>query len=234
MKRKILTVLAILLGLAGLGVLLYPSVSNWMEQAKQRRQIAAYQEAQAQMEHERRAALLAEADRYNQKLAELDISFDMLGEAEKEALLIDGKSYDELLLAEDSGVMGYLEIEKIKLKLPIYHGVSEEALEDGVGHLEGTSLPVGGETTHAVLFGHRGLPSAKLFTDLDQLEAGDTFQITVLDRVLVYEVTQTEVVLPEELNDLAVEPGKDQVTLVTCTPYGVNSHRLLIHGERVQ
>lgn len=148
--------------------------------------------------------------------------------------MIDGKSYDELLLAEDSGVMGYLEIEKIKLKLPIYHGVSEEALEDGVGHLEGTSLPVGGETTHAVLFGHRGLPSAKLFTDLDQLEAGDTFQITVLDRVLVYEVTQTEVVLPEELNDLAVEPGKDQVTLVTCTPYGVNSHRLLIHGERVQ
>lgn len=114
MKRKILTVLAILLGLAGLGVLLYPSVSNWMEQAKQRRQIAAYQEAQAQMEQKRRAALLAEADRYNQKLAELGISFDMLGEAEKEALLIDGKSYDELLLAEDSGVMGYLEIEKNK------------------------------------------------------------------------------------------------------------------------
>ena len=181
MKRKILTVLAILLGLAGLGVLLYPSVSNWMEQAKQRRQIAAYQEAQAQMEQERRAALLAEADRYNQKLAELGISFDMLGEAEKEALLIDGKSYDELLLAEDSGVMGYLEIGKIKLKLPIYHGVSEEALESGVGHLEGTSLPVGGETTHAILFGHRGLPSAKLFTDLDQLEVGDTFTITVLD-----------------------------------------------------
>ncbi len=145
MKRKILTVLAILLGLAGLGVLLYPSVSNWMEQAKQRRQIAAYQEAQAQMEQKKRAALLEEADRYNQKLAELGISFDMLGEAEKEALLIDGKSYEELLLAEDSGVMGYLEIEKIKLKLPIYHGVSEEALEDGVGHLEGTSLPVGGE-----------------------------------------------------------------------------------------
>ena len=234
MKRKILTVLALLLGLAGLGVLLYPSVSNWMEQAKQRRQIAAYQEAQAQMEQKRRAALLAEADRYNQKLAELGISFDMLGEVEKEALLIDGKSYDELLLAEDSGVMGYLEIEKIKLKLPIYHGVSEEALESGVGHLEGTSLPVGGETTHAILFGHRGLPSAKLFTDLDQLEVGDTFQITVLDRVLVYEVTQTEVVLPEELNGLTAESDKDQVTLVTCTPYGVNSHRLLIHGERVR
>ena len=142
MKRKILTVLAILLGLAGLGVLLYPSVSNWMEQAKQRRQIAAYQEAQAQMEQKRRAALLAEADRYNQKLAELGISFDMLGEAEKEALLIDGKSYDELLLAEDSGVMGYLEIEKIKLKLPIYHGVSEEALESG-DRSSGGNLPAG-------------------------------------------------------------------------------------------
>ena len=143
-------------------------------------------------------------------------------------------SYGALLNMTSDGVMGYLEIEKIKLKLPIYHGVSEEALESGVGHLEGTSLPVGGETTHAILFGHRGLPSAKLFTDLDQLEAGDTFQITVLDLVLVYELTQTEVVLPEELNDLTVESGKDQVTLVTCTPYGVNSHRLLIHGERVQ
>ena len=106
-------------------------------------------------------------------------------------------------------------------------------MESGVGHLEGTSLPVGGETTHAILFGHRGIPSAKLFTDLDQLEVGDTFQITVLDRVLVYEVTQTEVVLPEELNGLAAEP-EGSVTLVTCTPYGVNSHRLLIHGERVQ
>ncbi|MEI3303681.1 MAG: class C sortase [Lachnospiraceae bacterium] len=166
-----------------------------------------------------------------QSLASASICWERV---EKEALLIDGKSYDELLLAEDSGVMGYLEIEKIKLKLPIYHGVSEEALESGVGHLEGTSLPVGGETTHAILFGHRGLPSAKLFTDLDQLEVGDTFQITVLDRVLVYEVTQTEVVLPEELNGLTAESDKDQVTLVTCTPYGVNSHRLLIHGERVQ
>ena len=233
MKRKILTVLAILLGLAGLGVLLYPSVSNWMEQAKQRRQIAAYQEAQAQMEQKRRAALLAEADRYNQKLAELGISFDMLGEAEKEALLIDGKSYDELLLAEDSGVMGYLEIEKIKLKLPIYHGVSEEALESGVGHLEGTSLPVGGETTHAILFGHRGLPSAKLFTDLDQLEEGDHFLIHVLNETLCYEVDKISVVKPEETSSLAVEEGKDLVTLLTCTPYGVNTERLLVRGHRV-
>ena len=233
MKRKILAILAILLGLAGLGVLLYPSVSNWIEQAKQRRQIAAYQEAQAQMEQERRAALLAEADRYNQKLAELGISFDMLGEAEKEALLIDGKSYDELLLAEDSGVMGYLEIEKIKLKLPIYHGVSEEALESGVGHLEGTSLPVGGETTHAILFGHRGLPSAKLFTDLDQLEEGDHFLIHVLNETLCYEVDKISVVKPEETSSLAVEEGKDLVTLLTCTPYGVNTERLLVRGHRV-
>lgn len=233
MKRKILVTVAVILGLAGLGVLLYPSVSNLIEQARQRRQIAAYQEAQERMEQEKRDAMLADADRYNQKLAELGISFDQLGKAEKEALLIDGKSYEELLAPDDSGVMGYLEIEKIKLKLPIYHGVSEEALECGVGHLEGTSLPVGGETTHAMLFGHRGLPSAKLFTDLDQLEVGDTFQITVLDRVLMYEVTQTEVVLPEEVNGMLPETGKDQVTLVTCTPYGVNSHRLLIHAERV-
>ena len=233
MKRKILTILALLLGLAGLGVLLYPSVSNWMEQAKQRRQIAAYQEAQAQMEQKKRAALLAEADRYNQKLAELGISFDMLGEVEKEALLIDGKSYDELLLAEDSGVMGYLEIEKIKLKLPIYHGVSEEALESGVGHLEGTSLPVGGETTHAILFGHRGLPSAKLFTDLDQLEEGDHFLIHVLNETLCYEVDKISVVKPEETSSLAVEEGKDLVTLLTCTPYGVNTERLLVRGHRV-
>ena len=175
MKRKILTVLAILLGLAGLGVLLYPSVSNWMEQAKQRRQIAAYQEAQAQMEQKRRAALLAEADRYNQKLAELGISFDMLGEAEKEALLIDGKSYDELLLAEDSGVMGYLEIPAIRLKLPIYHGTGDFAICNGAGHVEGSSFPIGGKGTHAVLSSHRGLPGAKLFSDLDKLKVYDKY-----------------------------------------------------------
>ena len=206
-----------------------------MEQAKQRRQIAAYQEAQAQMEQERRAALLAEADRYNQKLAELDISFDMLGEAEKEALLIDGKSYDELLLAEDSGVMGYLEIEKIKLKLPIYHGVSEEALEDGVGHLEGTSLPVGGETTPCGFsFGHRGASLGKsFFTDLDQLEIGDHFLIHVLDETLCYEVDQILVVDPEDTSALAVEDGEDLVTLLTCTPYGVNTQRLMVRGHRV-
>ena len=128
---------------------------------------------------------------------------------------------------------GYLEIEKIKLKLPIYHGVSEEALEAGVGHLEGTSLPVGGETTHAILFGHRGLPSAKLFTDLDQLEEGDHFLIHVLNETLCYEVDKISVVKPEETSSLAVEEGKDLVTLLTCTPYGVNTERLLVRGHRV-
>ena len=234
MKRKILTVLAILLGLAGLGVLLYPSVSNWMEQAKQRRQIAAYQEAQAQMEQKRRAALLAEADRYNQKLAELGISFDMLGEAEKEALLIDGKSYDELLLAEDSGVMGYLEIPEIRVKLPIYHGTGDFAICNGAGHVEGSSFPIGGKGTHAVLSSHRGLPGAKLFSDLDKLKVGDYFTITVLRQTIFYQIDRIDIVEPEETGLLALDKEKDYCTLLTCTPYGINTKRLLVRGVRCE
>ena len=234
MKRKILTVLAILLGLAGLGVLLYPSVSNWMEQAKQRRQIAAYQEAQAQMEQKRRAALLSEADRYNQKLAELGISFDMLGEAEKEALLIDGKSYDELLLAEDSGVMGYLEIPEIRVKLPIYHGTGDFAICNGAGHVEGSSFPIGGKGTHAVLSSHRGLPGAKLFSDLDKLKVGDYFTITVLRQTIFYQIDRIDIVEPEETGLLALDKEKDYCTLLTCTPYGINTKRLLVRGVRCE
>ena len=234
MKRKILTVLAILLGLAGLGVLLYPSVSNWMEQAKQRRQIAAYQEAQAQMEQKRRAALLAEADRYNQKLAELGISFDMLGEAEKKALLIDGKSYDELLLAEDSGVMGYLEIPEIRVKLPIYHGTGDFAICNGAGHVEGSSFPIGGKGTHAVLSSHRGLPGAKLFSDLDKLKVGDYFTITVLRQTIFYQIDRIDIVEPEETGLLALDKEKDYCTLLTCTPYGINTKRLLVRGVRCE
>ena len=211
--------------LVGIAVMLYPKVGKIWNAGRQSRVVDGYERTVEKLDAKKEEKMIAQTRAYNVMLLEQNNPVPNDKNAD---------SYGALLNMTSDGVMGYLEIEKIKLKLPIYHGVSEEALEDGVGHLEGTSLPVGGETTHAVLFGHRGLPSAKLFTDLDQLEAGDTFQITVLDRVLVYEVTQTEVVLPEELNDLAVEPGKDQVTLVTCTPYGVNSHRLLIHGERVQ
>ena len=211
--------------LVGIAVMLYPKVGKIWNAGRQSRVVDGYERSVEKLDARKEEEIIAQTRAYNVMLLEQNNPVPNDKNAD---------SYGALLNMTSDGVMGYLEIEKIKLKLPIYHGVSEEALEDGVGHLEGTSLPVGGETTHAVLFGHRGLPSAKLFTDLDQLEAGDTFQITVLDRVLVYEVTQTEVVLPEELNDLTVESGKDQVTLVTCTPYGVNSHRLLIHGERVQ
>ena len=209
----------------GIAVMLYPKVGKIWNAGRQSRVVDGYERSVEKLDVRKEEEMIAQTRAYNVMLLEQNNPVPNDKNAD---------SYGALLNMTSDGVMGYLEIEKIKLKLPIYHGVSEEALESGVGHLEGTSLPVGGETTHAILFGHRGLPSAKLFTDLDQLEAGDTFQITVLDRVLVYEVTQTEVVLPEELNDLTVESGKDQVTLVTCTPYGVNSHRLLIHGERVQ
>ena len=211
--------------LVGIAVMLYPKVGKIWNAGRQSRVVDGYERSVEKLDVRKEEEMIAQTRAYNVMLLEQNNPVPNDKNAD---------SYGALLNMTSDGVMGYLEIEKIKLKLPIYHGVSEEALESGVGHLEGTSLPVGGETTHAILFGHRGLPSAKLFTDLDQLEAGDTFQITVLDRVLVYEVTQTEVVLPEELNDLTVESGKDQVTLVTCTPYGVNSHRLLIHGERVQ
>ena len=209
----------------GIAVMLYPKVGKIWNAGRQSRVVDGYERSVEKLDARKEEEMIAQTRAYNVMLLEQNNPVPNDKNAD---------SYGALLNMTSDGVMGYLEIEKIKLKLPIYHGVSEEALESGVGHLEGTSLPVGGETTHAILFGHRGLPSAKLFTDLDQLEVGDTFQITVLDRVLVYEVTQTEVVLPEELNGLTAESDKDQVTLVTCTPYGVNSHRLLIHGERVR
>ena len=209
----------------GIAVMLYPKVGKIWNAGRQSRVVDGYERSVEKLDARKEEEMIAQTRAYNVMLLEQNNPVPNDKNAD---------SYGALLNMTSDGVMGYLEIEKIKLKLPIYHGVSEEALEDGGGHLEGTSLPVGGETTHAILFGHRGLPSAKLFTDLDQVEVGDTFQITVLDRVLVYEVTQTEVVLPEELNGLVAESDKDQVTLVTCTPYGVNSHRLLIHGERVR
>ncbi len=142
--------------------------------------------------------------------------------------------YDTLLDPNGNGLMGSIEIPKLNLKLAIYHGLGTEALENGVGHVEGTSLPIGGEGTHAVLAGHRGLPSARLFTDLDQMQIGDTFLIHVLDQTLAYKVDQIKTVLPEETEDLAIVPGEDHVTLITCTPYGVNTHRLLVRGVRTE
>ena len=234
MKRKANKLIIGIIFLAGLSLLLYPFVANQWNNYRQKQLISSYEQTVSEKDAAHEIdydAELQKAEAYNEALLPsiLPDSFAVAAASDKE----DQSYMDALNIAGDE-MMGIVEIPKIDIKLPIYHTTDEDVLKQAAGHLEGSSLPIGGKSTHAVISAHRGLPSASLFTDLDQLEAGDTFQITVLDRVLVYEVTQTEVVLPEELNDLAVEPGKDQVTLVTCTPYGVNSHRLLIHGERVQ
>ena len=233
MKKKAGNLVIGIIFLAGLSLLLYPFVANQWNNYRQKQLISGYEQVVSDKEAAEGIDYDAErkkAEDYNEALLPCVLP-DSFALAESSG--VDPVYMNTLNIAGDE-MMGSVEIPKINIKIPIYHTTEEDVLNKGAGHLEGSSLPVGGANTHAVISAHRGLPSASLFTDLDQLEVGDTFQITVLDRVLVYEVTQTEVVLPEELNDLTVESGKDQVTLVTCTPYGVNSHRLLIHGERVQ
>ena len=234
MKKKVSKFFIVIIFLAGLSLLLYPFVANQWNNHRQKQLISSYEDNLTELTEAGDidyAKELKKAQAYNDALVPsiLPDSFAVADAREEE-----DSAYMNCLNLTGDGMMGIVEIPKIAIKLPIYHGTSDEVLQQAAGHLEGSSLPIGGESTHAVISAPRGLPSASLFTDLDQLEVGDTFQITVLDRVLVYEVTQTEVVLPEELNGLTAESDKDQVTLVTCTPYGVNSHRLLIHGERVQ
>lgn len=227
MKRKlhISTIILVLLLLAGIAVLLYPTVSDLWNSHTQSRSIVEYNSVVADLSQEDYEAEFAKADFYNEALNEL--AFPMIDYEE-----IDG--YEDVLNVAGNGIMGYIEIPCINVTLPIYHGTDEAVLNVAVGHLEGTSLPVGGESTHCVLSGHRGLPSAKLFTNLDKLAEGDTFTITVLDRLLTYEVDQVLVVEPQNFEDLAVVEGEDYVTLMTCTPYGVNTHRLLVRGRRVE
>ena len=233
MKKKAGNLVIGIIFLAGLSLLLYPFVANQWNNYRQKQLISGYEQVVSDKEAAEGIDYDAErkkAEDYNEALLPCVLP-DSFALAESSG--VDPVYMNTLNIAGDE-MMGSVEIPKINIKIPIYHTTEEDVLNKGAGHLEGSSLPVGGANTHAVISAHRGLPSASLFTDLDQLEVGDTFQITVLDRVLVYEVTQTEVVLPEELNGLTAESDKDQVTLVTCTPYGVNSHRLLIHGERVQ
>ncbi len=216
-----------LIFLLGLGFLLYPSVSDLWNQWRENSLMNAYDERVAQLSEDELSEMLAAARAYN---AQLDTSFsdaftgDQLGASDP---------YWGLLDPDGTGVMGYVEIPKIDLRLPVYHGASTEALQKGLGHLGGTSLPVGGQGTHAVISGHRGLPSALLFTDLDQLEAGDRFAVHVLGQTLAYEVDQILVVEPDEVSSLLPEQDGDYVTLLTCTPYGVNTQRLLVRGHRV-
>lgn len=228
MKKKLTgVVLPALLFLAGLAVLLYPSFSDLWNQRRQESMIGTYVETVTQLTKEDHSALRQAAQEYN---AGLDGTFH-------DAFIADRIGQDDpywsLLDPDGSGVMGYIEIPKISVRLPIYHGTGEDALQRGIGHLAGTSLPVGGAGTHCVLSGHRGLPTALLFTDLDRLISGDRFYLHVLDETLAYEVDRIAVVEPTEVSDLLPESGADYVTLVTCTPYGVNTHRLLVRGHRV-
>ncbi len=224
MKKSLSTVITIAIMVVGAGLLLYPSVSNYINQANSARVIYDYDQLAANASREDIDAMLLQAQEYNTELYNIPGSF-------AEPDLVQG--YDDLLDVTGTGIMGYISIEKLGVNLPIYHGTATEVLQVGVGHLEGSSLPVGGPGTHCVLSGHRGLPSSKLFTDLDKLEVGDRFVITVLDTKLVYEVDQIKVVLPDEIADLQVVEGMDYCTLLTCTPYGINTHRLLVRGVRV-
>ena len=211
--------------LVGVSLLLYPMVSDYWNSKTQSRVIDKYEAVLEYMEPEDYSAVFEQAYDFNRRLldAVLPLSYPQLLEG-----------YEETLNVTDYGMMGYLKIDRIGVELPVYHGTSAEVLSVGVGHLEGSSLPVGGESTHSVLSAHRGLPSAKLFTDLDRLEPGDTFQIVVLDQVLTYQVDQIKIVTPKELEDLKIEEGKDYCTLFTCTPYGINTHRLLVRGQRIE
>lgn len=226
MKKHFTTIILILILLTGLSLLLYPSVSDYWNSFHQSRAIATYAEEVAQLDNTDYEGLLEAAREYNQTLLGKSNRYVLSDEERKE--------YESLLNVSGTGVIGYIEIPSIKCSLPIYHGTDEAVLQIAVGHIEGSSLPVGGESTHSVLSGHRGLPSAKLFTDLDQLMVGDEFMLRVLDETLTYEVDQIRIVLPAELSDLEIVEGKDYCTLVTCTPYGVNSHRLLVRGHRVE
>ena len=211
--------------LIGLSLLLYPSVSNRWNSLHQTRAIVDYEAAMNDMIHRDYTALLTEAEAYNAQLAQISCPLVNHGQI---------PNYQSVLNVSGSGIMGYITIPKLGVELPIYHGTEEAVLQKSVGHLEGTSLPIGGEGNHSVLSAHRGLPRAKLFTDLDKLDVGDTFSITVLDRLLTYQVDQILVVEPQNVEPLYPVAGQDYCTLITCTPYGINSHRLLVRGSRVE
>lgn len=225
-KKKLTNIILVLVFIAGLSILAYPKVSDYWNSFHSSRAIMTYTEAVSHLDPETYDRLYSEAEAYNQRILERANPF-LPSEEEQ-------KQYKDLLDVEGNGVMGYVEIPLIGVSLPIYHGTSESVLQVAIGHLDWSSLPVGGASTHCVISGHRGLPSAELFTKIDRLAPGDRFLLYVLDEVLTYEVDQILIVLPEDLNALQITPGKDYCTLVTCTPYGVNTHRMLVRGHRVE
>lgn len=225
-KKHGSTILLVCVFITGLFLLLYPSFSDWWNSRHQTQAIAGYREQVEELDHETYGRLLRDAEDYNAALAARPGSF-LLSEAEQE-------EYENLLNPMGTGIMGYVEIPRISATLPIYHGTDESVLQVAAGHIPGSSLPVGGESSHCVLSSHRGLPSARLFTDLDEMVAGDLFLLHVLDETLTYEVDQILIVEPYDVQALGIVEGMDYCTLVTCTPYGINTHRLLVRGHRVE
>lgn len=225
MKNNKIGILLVLMLFVGVCVLLYPSVSQYWNTKTQSRAVVNYREILAAIKPEDYDKYFEQADRYNQELSALSAPLVNYGTLQE---------YEQILNIAGNGVMGYVSIPKLGVELPLHHGISAEVLNVACGHLEGTSLPVGGENTHSVLSAHRGLPHAKLFTELDKMEIGDTFTITVLNRTVTYQVDQIKVVRPDQVEDIQIVPGEDLCTLLTCTPYGINSHRLLVRGVRIE
>ena len=230
MKKRSIVFVILLLALS-ICLLVYPFISNFIFEHRADSLIESVDESTGAINDNVKTSYLQDAEEYNRFIAEGNVVLTDPFIAEK--LSSQAQNYETLLPVLDNGVMGYIDIPSIDVSLPIYHGVSEEVLRKGVGHLEGTSLPIGGDSTHSVLTGHTGLSSARLLTDLEELKVGDIFIINILGDKLAYQVYDTEVVVPSDVSSLYVEDGKDLCTLVTCTPYGVNSHRLFVHGERV-
>ena len=222
-QSRLVNIALVIVMVIGLAIIIYPAFSNWWNMQHMTRAIASYVEEVEKIDDGGKQEMLDEAVKYNSKLSSLD--FTLTDEEYAE--------YESVLDVSGTGIMGYIQIPVINVNLPIYHGTEEKVLSIAVGHIAGTAIPVGGKGTHSVLSGHRGLPSAKLFSDLDLVKEGDIFTISVLDEVLTYQVDQIHIVLPEEISDLAVNPNEDYVTLITCTPYGVNTHRILVRGKRI-
>lgn len=226
MKKHLSTIILVITLIIGLSLLLYPTLSDYWNSLHQSQAIAGYVETVANMDKDKYDGFVSEANKYNKKLASSPTHWRLSKEEKAE--------YNALLDVSGTGIMGHIEIPKINCSLPIYHGTDDTILQIAVGHIPGSSLPVGGESAHTVLSGHRGLPSAKLFTNLDKLEKGDLFMIRVLDEVLTYEVDKILITEPDDFSTLGIESKKDFCTLVTCTPYGVNTHRLLVRGHRIE
>lgn len=225
MRKRLSVVFPLLILLAGLALIMYPRLSDWWNSYHQSRAIIHYAEEVSDMDEAEKAGMWESAEEYNEKLTAKAPHW-LLTKAE-------WADYESQLDVTGTGIMGYVEIPRIKCSLPIYHGTEDSVLSAGIGHIEGSSLPIGGENTHCILSGHRGLPSAKLLTDLDKMEEGDVFYLHVLEETLAYKVDKINTVEPDDLKELEIQEGQDLCTLVTCTPYGINSHRLLVRGHRI-